>query len=300
MSAAGDSSRSIAVELALLFLRELEPLVGEDPERLVSTEAVLSCAAVRRGDPVTWQHWRRILEKYEKADLIEHMLGAPVPMDHYDGESTADRLIGLVLDSGIELFHDPDQRGWASIRIDGHFENRPIRSRPFQLFLLRTYYQETGKSPGVQAIRATLELLEAKALFDGEESPINLRVANHRGKLYLDLCDRAWRAVEIDAEGWRIVNRPPPRFHRTRGSRPLPAPERGGGIEELRRFLNVDQQGWTLIKAFLVAALRPSVPCPILVAKGEQGAGKTTACRIISAIVDPRSGALRVLPREGR
>jgi len=49
MSAAGESSRSIAVELALLFLRELEPLVAEDPEQLVSTEAVLSFAAVRRG-----------------------------------------------------------------------------------------------------------------------------------------------------------------------------------------------------------------------------------------------------------
>ncbi len=54
--------RSLAVELALLFLRELEPKVGEDPERLVSTEAVLSFAAVRSADPPTWQHWRTILE----------------------------------------------------------------------------------------------------------------------------------------------------------------------------------------------------------------------------------------------
>jgi hypothetical protein len=300
MSAPGESSRSIAVELALLFLRELEPLVAQDPERLVSTEAVLSFAAVRHADPLTWQHWRRILEKYEKSDLIEYMLGAPVPIDQSDGESAADRLIGLVLESGIELFHDPAQHGWASIRVDGHFENHPIRSRPFQLFLLRTYYRETGKSPGAQAIRATLELLEAKALFDGEESPINLRVAYHRGKLYLDLCDRAWRAVEIDAEGWRIVDRPPPRFYRTRGSRPLPAPERGGSLDELLPFLNVDHRGWTLIKSFLVAALRPSVPCPILVAKGEQGAGKSTACRIISALIDPRTGVLRGVPREVR
>src|SRR5277367_2888089 len=300
MGSAGESSRSIAVELALLFLRELEPMVAEDPERLVSTEAILSFAAVRRGDPATWQHWRRILEKNEKADLIEHMLGGPVPMDSGDGGSAADRLISLVLDSGIELFHDLDQHGWASIRIDGHFENRPVRSRPFQLFLLRSYYRDTGNSPGAQAIRTTLELFEAKALFDGEESPVNLRVANHRGKLYLDLCDRAWRAVEIDAEGWRIVDRPPPRFHRTRGSGPLPAPERGGSLDELRRFLNVDHQGWTLIRAFLVAALRPSVPCPILVAKGEQGAGKTTACRIISALIDPRTAALRGVPREVR
>ena len=300
MSAAGESSRSIAVELALVFLRELEPLVAEDPERLVSTEAILSFAAVRRGDPLTWQHWRRTLEKYEKADLIEHMLGSPLPLDNSEGESAADRLIGLVLGSGIELFHDPDQHAWASLHIDGHWENHRVRSRPFQLFLLKTYYQETRKSPGAQAIRATLELFEAKALFDGEEFLINLRVANHCGKLYLDLCDRAWRAVEIDAEGWRIVNRPTPRFHRTRGSRQLPVPERGGSLDELRRFLNVDQQGWTLIKAFLVAALRPGVPCPILVAKGEQGAGKTTACRIISALIDPRSGALRGVPREVR
>src|SRR5271167_1472696 len=300
MGAAGESSRSIAVELALLFLRELEPAVAEDPERLVSTEAILSFAAVRRGDPVTWQHWHRILEKYEKADLIEHMLGGPVSMGFGDGEAAADRLIGLVLDSGIELFHDPDQHGWASFRVDGHFENRPVRSRPFQLFLLRTYYYATGKSPCAPAIRATLDLLEAKALFDGEESPINLRVANYRGKLYLDLCNRAWRAVEIDAEGWRIVDRPPPRFHRTRGSRPLPAPEHGGSLDELRRFMNVDDQGWTLIRAFLIATLRPGVPCPILVAKGEQGAGKTTACRIISALIDPRIGALRGVPREVR
>jgi hypothetical protein len=300
MSATGESSRSIAVELALLFLRELEPQIAEDSERLVSTEAVLSFAAVRRGDPVTWQHWRRILEKHEKAELIEHMLGAPLSMESGHGGSAADRLIGLVLDAGIEFFHDPDQHGWASVRVDGHFENHPIRSRPFQLFLLRTYYRETGNSPGAQAIRATLELFEAKALFEGEESPINLRAANHLGKLYLDLCDCAWRAVEIDAEGWRIVNRPPPRFHRTRGSRPLPAPEHGGSLDELRSFLNVDHQGWTLIKAFLVAALRPGVPCPILVAKGEQGAGKTTACRIISALIDPRTGALRGVPREVR
>jgi hypothetical protein len=282
--------------LALLCLRELEPRVAENPELLVSTEAVLSFAAVRQADPFMWQHWHRILDKYEKAELIEHMLGEPMPLDHREGGSAADTLIGLALESGIEFFHDPDQHGWASIRVDGHWENHPIRSRPFQLFLLRTYYRETDNSPDAQAIRAALDLFEAKALFDGDESPVNLRVANHQGKLYLDLCDRAWRAVEIDAKGWRIVDRPPARFHRTRGSQPLPAPERGGGLNELRRFLNIDHQGWTLIKAFLVAALRPGVPCPILVAKGEQGAGKTTACRIISALIDPRTGSLRGVP----
>jgi hypothetical protein len=300
MSAGSESSRSIAAELALLFLRELEPQLQEDPERLVSTEAILSFAAIRHSDPLTWQHWRRVLENYGKSELIEFMLSEPLSTDHGDSRSASDRLIALVLETGIEFFHDPDQHGWASIRVDGHWENHRIHSRPFQLLLLRIYYRETGRSPGAQAIRAALELFEAIALFDGEESPVNLRVANHREKLYLDLCDRTWRAVEIDAEGWRIIDRSPARFHRTPGSQPLPAPQRGGDLGELRRFLNVDHQGWTLIRAFLVAALRPGVPCPILVVKGEQGAGKSTACRVISSLIDPRTSALRGVPREVR
>jgi len=183
MSAGNESSRSIAAELALLFLRELEPQLKEDPDRLVSTEAILSFAAVRRSDPLTWQHWRRILEKFGKSELIDYMLNEPLSAEHGESRSAADRLIALVLETGIEFFHDPDQHSWASIRVDGHWENHRIRSRPFQLFLLRTYYRDTHSSPGARAVRAALELFEAKALFDGNETTINLRVANHRDKL---------------------------------------------------------------------------------------------------------------------
>ena len=247
-----------------------------------------------------WEHWRAILEKYEKSDLIEYMLRQPMRSEDPEWQSKADRLIGLALDAGLELFHDPDQQGWASVRVETHWENYPIRARAFQLFLLRIYYLETGESPGAQAIRAAAELFEARALFDGEEYPVHLRVAKHGGRLYLDLCDRAWRAVEIDHEGWRVVDRPPAKFRRTRGSQPLPEPERGGSLEELRPFFNVDHQGWILIRAFLVAALRPGFPLPILVAKGEQGAGKSTACRVIGSLIDPRTSALRGVPREVR
>ena len=292
--------RSVAAELALLFLRELEPRVPNDPELLVSTEAVLAFAAIRHADPLQWEYWRAILEKYEKSDLIEYMLRQPVSVEDLEWQSKADRLIGLAMEAGLELFHDPDQQGWASIRVDGHWENYPIRGRAFQLFLLRVYYLDTGESPGAQATRAAAELFEARALFDGQECPVHLRVAGHGGRLYLDLCDRAWRAVEIDVEGWRVVDRPPAKFRRSRGSQPLPEPERGGSLEELRPFFNVDHHGWILIRAFLVAALRPGFSLPILVAKGEQGAGKSTACRVISSLIDPRTSALRGVPREVR
>ena len=180
MKAAGEPTRSIAVELALLFLRELEPQIAENPELLVSTEAVLSFAAIRRADPVQWQYWRAILEQHGKSQLMEHLLREPARVEDPDWESKAARLIRLALATGLELFHDPDQQGWASVRIGGHWENHPLRSRDFRLFLLRLYYHDTGESPGNQAVRAVTELCEARALFDGEECPVHLRVAECR------------------------------------------------------------------------------------------------------------------------
>ena len=298
--AADHETRSIATELALLFLNDLEPRVPDNPELLVSSEAILSFATIKRSDPSQWECWRSVLAKYQKSDVIEYMLCEPPRIDGGGWESNASRLIALTLRSGIEFFHDPEQHGWASVQVDEHWENYPLRSRTFYLFLLRIFYRDTGESPGGRAIRAVLEIFEARALFDGPECQVNLRVAQQNGKLYLDLCDQAWRAVEIDTEGWRIVNRPAPKFRRSRGSQPLPEPQRGGSLEKLRRFLNVDVDGWTLIRAFLVSALRPGLPCPILVAKGEQGAGKSTACRVISSLIDPRTSALRGAPREVR
>ncbi|HVB81599.1 MAG TPA: hypothetical protein VNE82_16835 [Candidatus Binataceae bacterium] len=293
-------ARSIAAEVALLCLAHLEPRVPDNPELLVSNEAILSFATIRRSDPSRWEYWRSILTKYQKAELIEFMLSEPPKNDSSGWESNAARLVGLALHSGVEFFHDPEQHGWASVHTDQHWENYPLRSRAFYLFLLRHFYRDTGESPGPRAMRAALEIFEAIALFDGQQCEVHLRVAEHGGRLYLDLCDDGWRAVEIDAEGWRIATRPAPKFRRSRGSQPLPEPTRGGSLEELRSFFNLDSEGWTLVRAFLVSALRPALPFPILVARGEQGAGKSTACRVITALIDPRTSALRGAPREVR
>jgi len=46
--------RSIATEMALLFLTDLEPQIPNNPELLVSSEAILSFATLRRSDPSQW------------------------------------------------------------------------------------------------------------------------------------------------------------------------------------------------------------------------------------------------------
>jgi hypothetical protein len=49
-----------------------------------------------------------------------------------------------------------------------------------------------------------LDLLEARAQFDATERAVDVRLAEYDGRIYLDLCDEHWRAIEIGRDGWRL------------------------------------------------------------------------------------------------
>jgi len=123
--------------------------------------------------------------------------------------------------------------------------------------------------------------IEAKADFDAPERAVHVRVGELDGKNYLDLCDEIWRAVEIDRQGWRVVDTPPVRFRRAAGMRPLPVPMPGGSVEGLRRLLNVhSEDDFVLVIAYLLAALRPRGPYPVIALSGEHGSAKSTLSRM--------------------
>ena len=49
---------------------------------------------------------------------------------------------------------------------------------------------------------------------------MHVRFARSRDAIYLDMCDDQWRAIEVTAEGWRVVEEPPVLFRRGAGARP--------------------------------------------------------------------------------
>ena len=143
--------------------------------------------------------------------------------------------------------------------------------------------------------------LEARAQFDGPQRAVHIRTAAHEGRIYLDLADDCWRAIEIGPDGWRVVAAPPVRFRRAAGMLPLPMPMRGGSVEALAPFLNLNGPGdFVLIVAWLLAALRPAGPYPLLAVSGEQGSSKTVLSKILRALVDPNAAPVRSAPREER
>ncbi len=140
----------------------------------------------------------------------------------------ADRLIEIATGRSVELYHAPDGTTYADLVADGHRETWPLKSSGFRGWLARAYYMETHGAPNAEAISTAMGVIEARARFDGVERSVFLRVAEHGNKVYLDLCNKDWSAVEIDANGWRVVDRPLVRFRRTRSMLALPDPQRGG------------------------------------------------------------------------
>jgi hypothetical protein len=200
-----------------------------------------------------------------------------------------------------DLFHTAIGTAFADITVEGHRETWPIRSKRLRSFLRRCHYQATGEAASAAEIRSALDLLEARALFDGPERTVHIRIAEHDGHIYLDLADERWRAVEIGREGWRVIGSPPVRFRRPAGMLPLPAPERGGSIETLRSFLNLPSRNdFVLIVAWLLAALRAGGPYPLLAISGEQGSAKTVLSKLLRALIDPNAAPVRTLSREER
>ena len=199
------------------------------------------------------------------------------------------------------LFHAPNGTGYADISISGHRETWPIRSKGFRNWLMREFYQTVGSVPNSNAMQSALGLIEAVAHFDGPERDVHIRVASHDGKLYLDLADKNWGAIEIDGTGYRFVDEPPVRFRRASGMLPLPMPVRGGKVDRLRAFLNVKaNHDFELAVSWLLAALRNVGPYPVLALSGEQGSAKSTFTTILRSLVDPNTAPLRALPREDR
>jgi hypothetical protein len=199
------------------------------------------------------------------------------------------------------LFHTASGTAFADLMIDGHRETWPIRSNRFRTWLRRRYYQETGSALSAPTINSALDLLEAQAQFDAPERAVHVRVAEHAGHIYLDLADEDWRAVEIGPGGWRVIESPPVRFRRPVGMLPLPAPQPGGSIEALVPLLNVaSRNDFVLVVTWLLAALRPRGPYPVLAISGEPGSAKTVLSKLLKALIDPNVAPVRALVREER
>jgi len=208
----------------------------------------------------------------------------------------------LELAEECEFFHDKKHIAYATVKVNDHFENWAIKSKVFRLWLRQRLWEEYERTAYSEALKIAIESIESKAIYDGTREKVYIRLAEHDGAIWLDLCNENWNTVQIYPDGWQIFDtKPPVKFIRSQGMLSLPEPISGGTLADLKPFLNVrENDDFVLMVSWLLACLKPSGPYPILCLSGEQGSAKSTACRILRNLVDPNAAPLRAGPREDR
>ncbi len=221
-----------------------------------------------------------------------------------DRQSQADRIVQLALSTeGFQLFHTKDHVGIAVFPVGDHVENWPLASSRFRERLIGIFFEEAGAAPNDNALKSALATLSAHAVFQGPERQSAVRLAKHDGAVYIDLCDDEWRAVKVTADGWQVIDGrdAPIAFVRAPGMKALPVPERGGSIGALRPLMNIsDDDQWILLVGWIVGAVQPEGPYPVLCVSGEQGSSKSTLCKIVRCLLDPNAANTRRLPKDER
>jgi hypothetical protein len=271
-----------------------------DPGLPFRPDVLEALTALKRDDLPAFERLRAQLKKTKcRVTALDRAIAEKDGQGGGPRPKQADILIELA--QTAELFHAPDGTGFADIEVNGHRETWSIRSKGFRRWLARCFFKATGGAPSSEALQSALNVIEARAHFDAPERAVYVRVGELDGRLYLDLCDKSWRAVEIDATGWRAIEKPPVRFRRTAGMQALPVPALGGSVESLRSFINVRSDAdFVLVIAWALAGLHSCGPYPVMALSGEQGSAKSTFSAILRALLDPNTAPLRALPREDR
>jgi hypothetical protein len=208
------------------------------------------------------KRYARARRRPEAAEAAGVRVESPVGDDRTQRENQAQILIRLA--APAQLFQaEGDDAVFATFPVGRHRETWRVRSSGFNRWLAHRFYTATQKPPSAQAMQDALLALEGRAQHEGRSAPVFTRVAAADGRIYVDLCKAEWNAVEITAEGWRVVAEPPVRFRRTRGMLPLPHPRAGGTLDNLRPLLNLeDEDDFILCMAWLVGAMHPRGPYP--------------------------------------
>jgi hypothetical protein len=148
-----------------------------------------------------------------------------------------------------------------------------------------------------EPLNEAIEMLSAKADFDGPELDVGLRSSWVDGGFAYNLADPCGQVVTVTRDGWTVEVDGQGSFLRRASTQPLPVPVSGGSIDLLRPYVNVESDDdFKLLVAALVMTLRPSGPYPAIIILGQQGSAKSTMSRVLKALVDPVKAPIRSLP----
>jgi hypothetical protein len=223
-----------------------------------------------------------------------------------ESENAAQKLLRLTQDQCEELFLDQFGAPYAAVRIGEHIETLPLKDSRFRNWLCRIYYTSENNVLNNETVSNVLNILKAKAEFEGTSRSLSSRVAAVEEEpftIYYDLTNKDWRVVKVTPNSW-TVEYSPIIFRRFDAQRPQVYPSREYPTDIFDRFLDLmyvnDKDDRILVKGYLVGLFYPGIPKPISIVRAEHGAAKTSEHRLQKRLVDPCGTDTLSFPREER
>ena len=211
--------------------------------------------------------------------------------------SAADILVELATENTSLSFKDQYGMAYAQVHIADHDEIIRVESSKFKRYLSRLFYDKNGnKVVNAESITNAIQVIQAKAEYEGQTIPLSLRVAWHNGDIYYDLSNDRWQCIRISQQGWDVVNSTPvPMFVRY-NQIPQADPDRNYEQNIFDRFLQLtnlkQDQDRILLKVYIVSLFIPDIPHAMLILHGEKGSAKSTLQTMIKLLVDPSKPTL--------
>ena len=207
----------------------------------------------------------------------------------------------LIEDTLVECFHDAQSEPYVTVKINSSVRNFHVYSSECRDYLSQLYYAATGKGLIRHSLEAMLSNLSARCKFTGKERKVPIRVAGDPNeKIEIDHSDGSSQSIHITRHEI-AVKEAVAKFLRPAGSQALPSLPDIGDLDALWKLLNLEEEkDRILLASWMVMAMRPTGPYPILVIHGGQGSAKTTAMRYIRSLIDPVRGDTANIPRSER
>jgi len=202
----------------------------------------------------------------------------------------------------IELWHTPTGEAWATVYNGRGYANFAIDDPRFEIWLINQWRKNGYDAPGREGMGKVIANLRARAIYDGEEHKTHIRVAGSLDReVYIDLGGVDWKALKLSPTGLAVMDRPPVKFRRGAGTQALPMPDESGSINGIWDWFNCQSdEDRILLLAWLLSALRPNGPYPVLVLTGPPGAAKTTTAKFARRLIDPNAVLVSAVPNDER
>jgi hypothetical protein len=196
---------------------------------------------------------------------------------------------------------------FADFIVNDQLMTGAVRGTAYQRWLQMLFYHEQHRAPGRESLKTAISTIEARTYSAKVYHRLFPRIGHCHDAagdvvLYLERGTPAWDAIEIDHNGWRLIDQAPVKFIRPEGGiGELPLPERGGTIDDLEQLINLrSRRDFILSVGWILGCYQPANPYLQALLMGAHGSAKTSAMKRLCSLIDPIFCDPLAPPREDR